>query len=338
MYTNSVAVPREDLAGPIRLQEMSGVSEFIAHLLLPAFPTRKRESNIPTVLQTDDQIIDIKHAPKTAYARVQATLGNASYRCEEAGIEEPISAEDYDVLGQDGAEALATERGTMIVLRAREAALATVLTGATGETTFAGQVTQPDSAENWGEAGGKPIDDIAKADLALTTRIGAGPRWLVISYEALADLQVNEQIRAEYRRIVGQTDAAAVNRRITVEALAAVLGVDKILLGAGRKNTAAKGQTAVQAYIWPQLYALLVRGVTNPGNLMEPCLGRTFVWQDANVGAEAELKGVDNLAGIAVESYRDEAVKSDIVRVTEYTAQKLLNLTAAQLIKLPADD
>ncbi len=338
MYTNSVALPREDLAGPIRLQENSTV-DYIAHLLLPAFPTMKRESNIPSVLQTDDQVLDIKHAPKTAYQRVQATLGNKTYRCEEAGIEEPISAEDYDVLGQDGAEALAVERGTQIVLRAREAALAAVLTGAAGETTFTGQVTTPDIAENWGEATGEPISDVAKADAALTLRVGAGPRWLVIGQEELFDLQKNAQIRSAYRNIVGINDPSAVNRRLNLEALASVLGVDKILVGTGRVNTAEKGAAASYSYIWPHLYPLLVRGVTNPSNLMEPCLGRTFVWTGANAGAEAELHHVDaNLAGIAVESYRDEAIKSDIVRVTEYTALKLLNLTCGQLIKLPASD
>ncbi len=338
MYTNSVALPREDLAGPIRLQEMT-TSDYIAHLLLPVFPTKKRASNIPTVLQTDDQILDIKHAPKTAYQRVQATLGNASYQCEEAGIEEPISAEDYDVLGQDGAEQLATQRGTQIVLRAREAALAAVLTGAAGETTFTNQVTTPDIAENWGEATGEPISDVAKADLALSLRIGAGPRWLVIGAEDLADLQKNAQIRTAYRAVAGVNDPSALNRKISLDALAVVLGVDKVLVANARKNTAEKGATPVMAYVWPHLYPLLVRGVTDASNLMEPCLGRTFVWTEANAGAEGELQSVDEtLAGIAVESYRDEAVKSDIVRVTEYTALKLLNLTCGQLIKLPASD
>jgi hypothetical protein len=337
MYTNSVAVPREDLAGPIRLQDQS-LNEYIAHLLLPAFPTLRRESNIPSVLQTDDQVLDIKHAPKTAYQRVQATLGNKTYRCEEAGIEEPISAEDYDVLGQDGAEALATERGMQIVMRAREAALADVTTGATGETTFTGQVTEPDSTENWGETGGLPIDDVMEADVALTSRIGAGPRWLVIGFEALADLQKNAQIRSVYRSIIGINNPDAVNRKLNLDDLAAVLGVDKVLVGAGRKNTAEKNAAASYSFIWPRLYALLVRGVANPGNLMEPTLGRTFIWTGANAGAQGELKSVDNLTGLAVESYRDESIKSDVIRVTEYTAQKLLNTSAAQLIKLPASD
>ena len=337
MYTNSVAVPREDLAGPIRLQDNS-LNDYIAHLLLPAFPVMKRESNIPSVLQTDDQVLDVKHAPGTPYQRVKATLGNKSYRCEEAGIEEPITAEDYDVLGQDGAEALATERGSQIVLRAREAALAAVLTGTAGETTFLNQVTTPDIAENWGEATGEPISDIAKADLALTLRIGAGLRWLLLSAEDLADLQKNAQIRSAYRAIAGINDPTALHRKISVDHLATVLGVDKILVGNARQNTAEKGAAATYSFIWPHLYPLLLRGVANPANLMEPCLGRTFIWDQANVGAEGELRSNDNLTGVAVESYRDETAKSDIVRVTEYTALKLLNITAAQLIKLPASD
>ncbi len=338
MYQNTVAVPRLDLAGAIRDQD-ADLADYVAHQLFPVFPVSQRAASIPSLLTTDDQVVThLKHAPKTPYQRVQATVDSKNYSCEEAGIEEPLSAEDYDVLGQDQAEAIATQRGMQIILRAREAALAGALTGSTGETLFTGQVTTPDIAENWGEATGAPIDDVAKADLALSTRIGAGPRWLVLGAELLKDLQVNTQIRTEYRRIVGQVDASATFRKINLDILAQILGVDRILVGNGRKNTANKGQAASYSFIWPHLYALLVRGVTNPSDLTSPALGRMFKWDNANRGAEAEVTMDDPLYGLTVESYRDEAVKSDIIRVTEYNDMAVLNVKAGELIKLPASD
>src|ERR1043165_1851775 len=106
MYQNTVATPRLDLAGAVRTQD--GLGSAIAHLILPIFATRLRQANVPSILVTNDQIIDVKHAPKTPYQRLQPTLGNKTYACEEAGIEVPMSAEDYEVLGQDGAEQAST--------------------------------------------------------------------------------------------------------------------------------------------------------------------------------------------------------------------------------------
>lgn len=335
MYTNSVAAPRLDLTGPIRTQDAPGTA--IALRLMPPFPVNKKAATMPKLLVTGDQVMKIKHAPKTAYKRVEATLDDDNFNCEEAAIEVPISAEDYDVLGQDGAEEVATNLGRDIVITAREAAIADVISGSAGETLLTGQVTEPDSGENWGESGGKPIDDVAEADAALTLRIGAGPRALLISQYDLEDLQTNEQIRAEWRRIVGQTDASATGRRIKLAELAMVLGVDEVLVGDRRKNTANSGQAASYAYIWPTKYAFLFRPVQNPKDLSEPAFGRTLMWDNANLGAEA-LVSTDEAQALFVESYRDEPIKSDIVRVGEYTDQKILNLKAMQMIKLPADD
>ncbi|HEX3132629.1 MAG TPA: hypothetical protein VHX44_03490 [Planctomycetota bacterium] len=337
MYQNSVAKPRLDLSGAIRTQDDLGDS--IAHKLLPPFAVRQKAATMPKLLATNGQVMKIKHAPKTAYKRVEATLDDDTFNCEEAGIEVPLSAEDYVVLGQDGAEQVATETGKGIVLSAREAALADILTGAAGETLLAGQITQPDSAENWGESGGKPIDDIAEADSNLTLRVGAGLRWLVISQLDFEKLQVNEQVRAEYRRIVGQTDAKATDRRMSLQALAGVLGVDEILVGSRRKDTANPGQTASWSYIWPEHYALLVRGVVNPSDLTEPAFGRTFIWDEANASLNGSaVIAEDAEQAMTVESYRDENINSDIIRVREYTDLKILNLKACEMIKLPPND
>lgn len=336
MYQNTVAAPRLDLAGAIRTKDAN--SDGIAHILFPPFMVRNRTATMPKLLATNGQVFDIKHAPKTAYKRVEAKLGNDTYSCEEAGIEVPLDASDYDVLGQDEAERIATEQGKGIVLTAREAALAAALTGATGESLLAGQITSP--TENWGESAGVPIDDVNTADAALSLRIGSsGPRWLVMSQAVLEDLQVNTQIRTEHRRIVGMSKAEATHRRLRLEELAAVLGVDRILVANRQKDTATTNEgVETLAYIWPAEYVLLVRGVTNPSDLTEPALGRMFTWDGANLGAEGELIAEDSMVAMSVESYREESIKADIIRVAEFTHMKVLNTKAAQMIKLPADD
>jgi hypothetical protein len=332
MYTNTVAISRLDLAGAIRSEEDT-LDGYIAHEILPPMPVAERAASVPTVLVTDDQIIDVKHAPKTNYQRVEASLSDDSYKCEEAGIEEPMSAEDFDVLGQDRAEMLATQRTKGIILRARDAALAGILTGSAGETLFSAQKTRAGSSGiTWDHANGIPVTDVADADAALGLRIGEGPRTLIIGQEVLIKLRKNAQIKASYRDIVGTSKADATYRKLSLEQLALVLSVDRILVGSGRKNTKSKGVAAVKAYIWPSTYALLVRGVINASDLSEPAFGRTMMWDGANIGAEGEIDEVDALYGLTVESYRDEKIKADVIRTTEYTDQKIFNLSSAQLI------
>lgn len=337
MYSNSVAAPRLDLTGPLRTQDSAGTP--VAMRLMPPFTVEKKSATMPKLLLTGvDQVLKIKRAPKTAYKRVEATLDDDSYTCEEAGIEVPVDASDYDVLGQDGAEEVAVNIGKEIVITAREAAIADIISGSAGETLLANQITEPDSGENWAESGGKPIDDVAEADAALTLRIGAGPRALLISQSDFEALQTNEQVRAEWRRIVGQTDASATGRRIKLVELAMLLGVDEVIVGDRRKNTANPGQTASYSYIWPARYAFLFRPCQNASDLTEPCFGRTMMWDNANLGAEAELESVDEAQALFVESYRDESIKSDVIRVSEHTDQKILHLKNMQMIKLPAGD
>lgn len=336
MYTNSVALPRLDLAGAVPTQGRLGTS--IARKLFPVFQTDKKKATMPSLLQNTARIYVVKRAPKSFYAQASAELSDKEYSCAERGIEVPIDASDYDVLGQDGAEKIATEVGHDILLSAIDHDVISILTGTTGEATLAGQITEPDSGENWNEAGGKPIDDIAKAEGTLSLRFGAGRTVLFISQYELEALQVNDQIRSEYRRIVGQSNADATNRRIRLDAMATLFGVDEVVVSDRRYITSNKGQTNTWAYLWPARYALLVRVPADTQDLLQPAFGRTFEWTGANQGAEGELIAIDPDTGIAVETYRDEPKKSDVLRESTFTDERILNVEAAQMIKLPATD
>lgn len=334
MYQNTAALPRLDLVGALRSEDMS-LDAYIAHRILPIFPVAKPAANIPRILITDDQVLTLKRGPKTAFQRFEGSVDTVGFSCQSSGIEEPMSAEDYSILGQDGAEANATLRSAHAVLRARDAALVAATMSAAGETLFSGQVTTATGSVAWDQATGVPITDIAAASLALALRIGDCPLTLVIGRQVLADLRINAQVLARFRQISGINDPKAVMARLTVDQLAPVLGVDEILVGSGRKNTAIKGQTAVKAWVFPDNYALLLPKISNPSDLTETCLGRTFSWDqaDAEIVPGAAVMNNDPLHGLMVESYRDEPIKADVIRTEEYTDQKILNVKAAQLIK-----
>ena len=100
MINTGSATPRLDLLGPI-LQEGMPEEAYVAAKVLPTLIVQKRFGAIPSFLFTDAQTLSIKHAPKTGFAQLQSKLGQANYNCTEAGIEEPLSFEDYEILGRD---------------------------------------------------------------------------------------------------------------------------------------------------------------------------------------------------------------------------------------------
>jgi hypothetical protein len=99
---------------------------------------------------------------------------------------------------------------------------------------------------------------------------------------------------------------------ITVQQLAQVFDVPKIVVAGSSQNTAAEGQTAAFGQIWDRTKVWV--GVTADSNdIRKPCVGRTFHWsQDGS-----------SIAG-TVESYRDETVRSDIIRVRHQVGEKIL--------------
>lgn len=330
--SSGTAVPRMDLLGPI-LEEGMDDDAYVAHKVLPPLPVEKQFGAIPSFLETDDQLLSIKHAPKTGYPRIQSKLSEKTFRCEESGIEEPLSVEDYDILGRDRAEALVARKLKHIVLRQRDIALASVVMSAAGETLFANQITNAGtSGIAWDNTSGVPLTDLADADEGIAKRLGMGGNSLLIGYGALTKLRKNAQIRSAVRNILGVNNKDAVNIKIPMSTLATVLGVEDIIVGGGTKNSADEGQAQSKGFIWPSTYALLFRKSQAKADAMEAGLGRTFVWDQAQAVGDWATGSVDALLSMILEQYRDEPVSSDILRAREYIDMVMLNVKAGQLI------
>jgi hypothetical protein len=72
-------------------------------------------------------------------------------------------------------------------------------------------------------------------------------------------LKKSTQIQNQLRGILGYTNAQkGIQVKITTETLALALGLDKVLIGKGRYNTADEGQADTMGFIWPSNYAFLM--------------------------------------------------------------------------------
>ncbi len=102
--------------------------------------------------------------------------------------------------------------------------------------------------------------------------------------------------------------------------IASAFDVENVLVSGTAKNSAKEGQTATIASTWTDSKVLVAR-IATTNDLKEPCLGRTFHWAEDG----SQPLGM-------IESYRDETVRSDIIRVRHEVAEKVIYPAAGYII------
>jgi hypothetical protein len=335
MINTGTATPRLDLLGPI-LQEGIAEEAYVAHRILPSLIVQKRTGAIPSFLFSDAQALSIKHAPKTGFAQIQSKLGQNTYSCTEAGVEEPLSVEDYEILGKDYAYEIITRKLVHIVLRARDYALSQAIFSAGGETTFATNLVT--ASLPWDNAGGTPVEDVLQAKRNIALQTGLPGNAMVMGYDAYINLCKSAQIRTLVRNVMGYSGAHtqdAVASEIPTSVLAMTFGLDEIIVAPGVVDANKEGAaTKSLGFIWPADYALVFRKSKNAGDVREAALGRTFVYDLATEFNELTyMNATDTLRALMIEMYPDPKVNADFLRAREYIDMQILLPTAGSLIK-----
>jgi hypothetical protein len=337
MINTSSAAFRQDLLGPI-LQEAFPEDTYVAHKVLPTLLVQKKDGTIPSFLYSNDQALAIKRAPKTAYARIQSKLGSSSYSCSETGLEEPLSPEDYEIMGKDQAEMLISRRLVHNVLRTRDLALASAFFSAGGEAIFAQNLVT--AANAWNTAGGTPLNDVLSAIAKVVLQTGSGADLsMLIGYQLYIDLCRNAQIQTLVRNVLGYSGEyakIAANNMIPAATLAATFGLKEIIIASGTVNAANEAVTPASAsrgFIFPRNYALIYKSSGSQQDVREVALGRMFVYDLASTIGSLATGAMDTMRALTLESYRDEQVASDVFRCREYTDMQVLVPAAGALIK-----
>jgi hypothetical protein len=334
---NTLAGFRQDLLGPI-LQEGFKEDAYIAHRILPTLLVQKRNGVIPSFLYSNDQALQIKRAPKTSYARIVSKLGSVDYSCTESGLEEALSAEDYEVMGKDYAETLISRRLVQNVLRSRDIALAQAFFSVGGEAIFAQNLVT--ATAGWSAAGGTPLNDIleAKRNIVLQTGDSDGLCGLC-SYQTYVNLCRNTQIQTLVRNVLGYSGEyakIAANNEIPLGVLAQTFGLSEIIVGSATVNATNEAFTpavAARSFVWSDNYFLVFKKAGSQQDVREVSLGRMFVYDLAQTIGSLATGSMDTMRALTLEWYRDEAVTSDIFRCREYTDMQVLLPAAGALIK-----
>jgi hypothetical protein len=103
----------------------------------------------------------------------------------------------------------------------------------------------------------------------------------------------------------------------TLAAAFADNGIKQVLVGRARYNSAKRGQTFSAANVWNNTYIWV--GNVQSGQPDAGGAGRSFVWNE-----EGGL--------FVTETYRDEKRRSNMIRVRQNTAEKIIDSTAGTMI------
>lgn len=204
----------------------------------------------------------------------------------------------------------------------REKAFVTAaMSAGTWSSTKTGVAAAPAANQflQWNDAASNPIEDIRGwcTDVELLTMGAARPNVLGLGQQVWDKLADHPDL-VDRLKYGGQLQGSLA--RVTTDMVAALLGLDEIVVMGAVENTATEGQAASASYIAGKKAVLLYR---NTSTGVETLTGvKTFTWS----------RYIGNPSGWRFKSYRDEALESDVVECQSAFTHKLIAADAGVYI------
>jgi hypothetical protein len=315
MYPTSGATLRGDIN--VKVQEAAAADRFyIGPKVLPAFAVPVKSGQYPKLDRRYTEVLNAGASVRTpggAYGEISRGWTSDTYDTIDRGLEEAVDDVVAADLGRffnvETAKAQLALRSLMLDHEIRVAA-AILATG-----TF---TDYANSAVAYTEANIATINFVRDV-LDAIERVndnGAEANTIVMSSTVFNRIK-RGTLTQNFCRGSRASDATL---NLTAAAMAEAFadnGITQVLIGRARYNSAKKGQAYSAASVWGTTYVFV--GQVVDGDPALGGVGRTLVWN-----AEG---------GIFVsETYRDEKRRSNMVRVRQHTAEKIIDATAGTLI------
>ena len=278
---------------------------FIALLLLPLFETMVQSANYPVIpKEALLKLQETRRAARSAYGRSDYEFDDGTFSCVEYGWEEPVDDVEAALFANFfDAEEVATMRAVDVLLRNQEKRVADLLTSTAtfGANNVANPWSGPDTA--------KPRTDVRDAKQTMFNETGLEPNAFVCAKKTFDNVLLTEEFQ-EATKYTNQAlmEVFEVQKRLVAQ----YLGVEKVLIGNAVYDGAKKGQDFSAASMWPDDKGFIARVATQPRNLKEACIGRTFLWIE------------DSPENLVVEQYREDQTRSDVYRVRHNVDEALV--------------
>lgn len=316
--SSSLATQRPDLATFFEFDLESEKAGYIATQVFPVVDVATQAGNFGKIpLEQLLQQRDTKRAPGSGYARGDWTFEPATYATEEHGAEEVVDDNEAKMYAEYfDAEMISTARAYSAVLRNAEARVADAVFNA---STWTGAALTTSITHEWDDATNcVPLTDVEAAVQTIYDNSGLWANALIINRKVFRNLRNSAQMIDRIESSGAGSPAKPSD--ITVQMMAAAFDLEHIIVAGTSKNSAKEGQTASPTQIWSGEYAMVCK-VANTGDMREPCIGRTFHWS-------ADGSSI----GGTVESYREEQVRGDVIRVRHQVDEVVLYPQAGHLL------
>lgn len=314
-YTNSQATPRSDIYALASQANSDFNKLFIGDQIFPVKGEDVKRGIYMRAKLANAELLNGDAVPRAsgdAYQRINRKYDTDTFDCVEYGLEGVIDdayeSEVERFMNIEATEAALLERSLRISYEARVAAAlfnasTFTATGATVAYTAANIAT---------------IDVVNDVDLARARMLKNGliPNAVVMSYNVYQRIRRSTLLQ---NQIYGVVPRGANQKMLPGEQdVAEALGVEKLLVGKAPKNANNKGQTYSGSFIWGDTYFAVC--VIAGGEYTAGGVGRTIQWTKDTTGL------------FTPETYRSDERRSNILRVRQHTAEKVIDETAAELI------
>ena len=257
------------------------------------------------LLNSDSKVRDAG----SGYARAIRSFGTDTYDTLEFGLEELID----DAFKADADRFFDLEASSArFLLRqiklGHEKRVQDIVNAATTPFTTADQST----TAAYTNANLATIDvaaDVANARTELN-KLGYEANTVIMSAPVFERIRRTTKLQNQFFGVISDTGG----RLLSEAEIAAALGVGKILVARAAINSANKNKTYSGGFVFSNAFITVAN--VQSGQFTAGGIGRTLVWS------------ADAPGGFVSESYRDEARRSNVLRVRMNTSEKLIDANA----------
>ena len=246
----------------------------------------------------------------SGYSRGIRSFSSANYSTDEFGLEELLDDSSVKDLSRFFSYESETAKFLLRQLKlSHEARVNTLLFA--GSTPFT--TSDQSAAVAYTQGNIATIDvarDVAAAKLALG-KLGYEANCVAMNADVFELIRRSTLLQNQFFGVISNTGARLLNEA----EIAAALGVEKLLVGRAAINTAGKNKSFTGSFAISS--AKVIVGQVAGGEFTAGGIGRTLVWSG------------DSAGGFVSESYRDEARRSQVLRVRMNTDEVVIDANAA---------
>lgn len=316
MYTNSAAIFRGDIAGVLE-QAKDWESSLIGTRVLPILPVATRAGQYPVFQLANGQLLksDVKpRAPYSQFPRGTRAFTQDNYLTQEYGYEEAVDdTVQSDVSRFFNAEVLSAKLAQRKILLAHEIRVASTVFN---NSTF----TATNSGTAYTVANLASFDAALDVELAIDRLLGLGESRdnlrVVMSNQVWLRIKASTKFQNRLRGTGLSTDTIL---NASEQAAAEVFGVAEVIIGRASYDTAPEGVAYSGSQVWNNTYVWVGSVSQSGAGYFGGGAGFTLAWSEYG-----PVTGVF--------TYRDESIKSNIVRASHHVTEKIVNANAGQLI------